>query len=795
MKLEPKDLYEKLEFDKILALVEKECMGAAGQAIIRQLPVETQLPQIQRKLNETYELKLAFERNDPFPMANYSEITEDLKMLAVEGFVLPVEGLQRMNFILIIMRDIFKFFNITRKENYPHLFEIIRHIPFDDSLLQAIGRVIDENGDIRPDASPELQRIRKAVASKQKELDQVFKSIIAHYRNKGWLTDNVESFRNGRRVLSAPSEHKRKIRGIIHDESTTGRTAFIEPEEVIDINNDIFDLENDEKREIYRILKELSAVLRPYIPQLQIYQSLIVQFDVIQAKARLGLRYRGYVPRLRDQPFIGIKKGFHPLLYMKNKLYGKKTIPFDLVFLQDNRILVLSGPNAGGKSITMKSVGLLQLMLQSGMLVPVDQMSEMGIFQNIFADIGDQQSIEDDLSTYSSRLKNMRVFLENANEQTLVLIDEFGSGTDPKIGGAIAEGILLELNRLRVFGVITTHYSNIKIFAFKTQGIINGSMHFDRMTLQPTYELKVGRPGSSYAFEIAEKTGLNRKVLTHARHRIGANEKAVDELLIELQNDKQELEDKLRQVSDREKQLQKLISNYDELHKDLEYKRKKLKLDSKEMALQQTVKESKEFERVIREIKEAQNIDKAKVLIEKTKKDKEQLHQEVHDLREKIYAHPVESGAASKPIKVGDYVRMRTGGATGAVESLSKTDATVLMGDMRMKIKLRDLQHANEPLDIRKKGGNSDLVESAAKFEPKLDIRGLGPQDAMRIVESFLDQALVTGANSLRIVHGKGTGVLRQLVRNKLREYKEIGHYYHPEQNEGGDGVTIVELS
>ncbi|MCB0644252.1 MAG: endonuclease MutS2, partial [Phaeodactylibacter sp.] len=370
MVLEPQDLLEKLEFDKLLELLKRECFGALGQEAVRLIRFDTQLEPIQRKLSEVETFKRILESPDQFPIYAYENVSQDLRMLEVEGYVLPEEGLQRLNVQLLMVKAIFVFFSPERQQVYPALYQLIRPIEFDETLQAAIDRVIDEEGQIRPDASPELAKIRRGIQSKQREMEKVFRGMIQEYRNRGWLTDNVESFRNGRRVLSVPAEHKRKIRGIIHDESASGKTAFIEPEPVIDINNDIFDLHAEEKREIYRILRELSAQLRPFVPLLRQYQALIVQFDLIQAKAQLALRMRAVKPRLVDGPNLGIQMGYHPLLLLKNQDLGRETVPFDLELKGQNRILVLSGPNAGGKSVTMKAVGLLQLMIQAGMLVP-----------------------------------------------------------------------------------------------------------------------------------------------------------------------------------------------------------------------------------------------------------------------------------------------------------------------------------------------------------------------------------------------------------------------------------------
>ncbi|MDX1667457.1 MAG: Smr/MutS family protein, partial [Saprospiraceae bacterium] len=573
-----------------------------------------------------------------------------------------------------------------------------------------------------------------------------------------------------------------------------GKTAFIEPEAVIDINNDLFDLNTEEKREIYRLLKELSAHLRPEIPRLRTYQHLLARFDLIQAKARLGERMEAKRPKLKDEPDFGLQRAFHPLLLLKNKQEGRETVPFDLKLDPPNRMLVLSGPNAGGKSITLKALGLIQLMAQSGLLVPVDEASHLGIFSRFFADIGDQQSLEDDLSTYSSHLENMKAFLEEADDQTLVLIDEFGSGTDPKIGGSIAESILLRLNHKKVYGLVTTHYSNLKIFAFKTKGIVNGSMAFDTESLSPTYRLKIGRPGSSYAFEIAHKSGLPKDVLDYARHRTGKNEKAVDQLLVDLQREKKEVEDKLSELRDKEKQLKRLMKNYEHLQRDLDVRKKKFKLESKEIELQQKSKDNREFERIVREIKEQKNLEKAKELSATIKKKKSELAEEVKDLKEEIYYKPAKK-KEERPIREGDFVRLRTGGSTGSVVSIEKGKAVVLMGQMKMTVKLRDLQPANAPLDVQKtKSVQTDTVSRTADFQNKIDIRGMRMEEAVRIIEEFVDQALISNAAHLKIIHGKGSGVLRRAVRQKLREYKVDMDVKHPEPEQGGEGVTLVEI-
>jgi DNA mismatch repair protein MutS2 len=797
MRLEPRDIFQRLEFDKVLELIAQECQGDLAREMALLLKPGASLQHISAKLRETKEMKRALEHNDRMKIPVYHDITEDLRMLEIEGFVLAEDSLRRINTILVTVAGIYDFFGDVRRESYPAMYALIRQTHFDKTLILEIDRVVDPEGNIRSDASPELARIRKNMAGKMRELDKVFREIVQQYRTKGWLTENVESLRNGRRVLSVPAEHKRKVKGIIHDESATGKTAFIEPEGIIAINNDIFDLEQEEKREIYRILKALSALLRPYAPTLRTYLGILVYFDLTQAKGRVALAMKAIEPQLRPHAHLYLVEARHPLLYLRNAQQGRVTVPFSLKMAHGNRILVLSGPNAGGKSITMKSVGLLQLMVQSGILVPVHEETEMGLFAQVFADIGDQQSIEDDLSTYSSHLANMRLFSQFATERSLVLIDEFGSGTDPQMGGAIAESVLQALNEKKVFGVITTHYSNLKIFAFKTKGILNGAMHFDKETLSPTYELKVGRPGSSYAFEIAAKSGLNDKILEYARRRSGKSETAVDQLLIDLQQEKQSLTEQLALMKDREEKLERLMRTYEQMHRDMEFRRKKHKLEVKELALQQTSRENQAIEKLIREIREEKNLEKAKALAEQVKAEKQVLQVQVVELKEEIYHPPAHLAKKETPLKAGDFVRLINGGAMGRIEALKKDKAIVQVGDMRMTIHLRDLQAlSNEPLDIQSaKSVQTDAAFPGSGFQSKLDIRGVRMEEALKIVEDFIDQAILANAAQLRIVHGKGNGILRKAVKMKLKEYNLGMQISHPEPELGGDGVTLVSFA
>ncbi|MBP7183891.1 MAG: Smr/MutS family protein [Saprospiraceae bacterium] len=788
-------LYEKIEFNKIKYIIEEYCVGEIGRNLAHNIQHSADINQISKSLSETNEFRLGILHSDRLYVNDYEEITNDANYLRVEGSVLSIDSLQRIQKILTQVKSFFSYFNSSRNGIYPQLFSIIQALPNDEFLFFLINNIIDENGEIKQDASPELSNIRKSIISKQKELEKIFRQVITTYRNKGWLSDNIESFRNGRRVLSVPSEHKRKIRGIIHDESTTGKTTFIEPEEIIGTNNDIFDLQLEEKKEIFRILRDLSDKLRPFCDTFLRYQEAISYFDLIQAKAKLSVDLKATLPNLVNFPTVNLRNAFHPLLYLKNTHSDQVTVPFDLFLNDANRILIISGPNAGGKSITMKSVILLQVMIQSGILIPVKPSSEVGIFTKFFADIGDQQSLDDDLSTYSSRLKQMKEVLHEADDLSLVVIDEFGSGTDPKIGGAIAEAILDELNNKKVFGVITTHYSNLKIYAFKHDGVLNGSMTYNIEQYKPMFELNVGRPGSSFAFEIASKTGLPAKVLKYAKQRTGKNEKAVDELLIDLQRERLELQDQLKSLNDKQKKLDQLIKSYENVQKELEFNRKKFKLEKKEYQLQQMERDTRTIDNLVREIKDEQNLERAKQLAEIKKLEKQKEAEQVMSLKDEVFYRDLDL-AKKTTLNNGDYVKFRNGGAMGQIIQIQKEVAYLQIGSMKIKANLKDLMPINEPLEIKRTlSVNTDTVRSSAGFDSKLDLRGLRRDEALKVLEDFVDRALLTNANQLRILHGKGDGILKKAVKSKLKEYKGVAQIRHPEEKDGGDGITIVEFS
>ena len=792
MKFYPADTPQFLEFDKIINLLKKECFGEPAQNYFDNIEILTRPNPIRKLLDQTAELKKTIEDSEPIPIYAYQSIKQEANLLRKEGYVLPIESIQAIHNVIKMGLSIDYYFrDFKRQRTYVELYEICGKIEIDNGLSTEIDRVLDEEGNVRPDASTELSQISSRINKKERELDSTFKAVADRAKKSGFLSDTVESLRNGRRVLTVAAEHKRKIGGVIHDESATGKTVFLEPIEVQMINNEIVNLYADRRKEIYKILSLLCSELRPYADAILDVESVVTQLDIIHAKARLAIVLDADKPEIVSKASFGYRKAYNPVLFIKNKKIGEPTIPFDLELRGPNRILVLSGPNAGGKSVTLKTTGILQLMVQSGMLIPCDPNSKIGIFDSIYTDIGDQQSMEDDLSTYSSRLKNMKYFLEHADEKSLILIDEFGSGTDPNVGGAIAESILRTLNYNKTNGVITTHYSNLKYFAFKTKGILNGSMEFDTESIRPTYKLIVGKPGNSFAYEIAEKTGLPDIVIKYAKSKTGKNEKAIDELLIKLQSEKKSLESRIAKLEENENKVDRLMKNYNELHKELEFRRKKIKLSAKEQSLFTVSQENKELDAVIKQLKESKDLEKAKQIAKSYKQKREKVKGEINQLKEEVY---YQDKFDPSTLKEGQYVKMRTGDSIGEILEIRKNKAEVRMGILTMTVPLKELLPAKEPISTNDSRRIVMDIPHRERFETKLDVRGYTKTDTLHAVQEFMDRALLTNSASLTIVHGVGSGVLRKAVLSKLKEYPDIIEISHPDENYGGMGVTYISM-
>ena len=791
----PADFLAKVEFDKILDLQVAEALGPGGRGLCADPTFYTDADIVDDRLELADDMLRSLGAGEAPPIRPYDDLAEALRMLELENYTMSLEELVQVNLLLRDQLAAYRHFeDVDRVERYGRLAREVRAVEPAPELNAAIDKIVDDEGVIRPDASPELARLRRGQQTVQREIDDKFRGLVQRYRERDLLSDTVETFRNGRRVLSVPAGNKRKIRGIIHDESATGQTAYIEPEEVISLNHDLFDLRAEERREIARLLKELSAVLRPALPQLRAFEDARSRLDALRAQAVVARRLAANRPRVQQEPTFGMLEARHPLLYLKFQQEGREVVPFDLRLNAPNRILLLSGPNAGGKSIMLKAAGLLQVMVQAGMLVPCSPESVFGTFDTLCADIGDQQSLEDDLSTYSSHLRNMRGFLRHAGERTFVLIDEFGSGTDPNLGGAIAESILRRLNRAGCWGVITTHYGNLKAFVFKQRGLVNGAMVFDVDTLAPTYEMRVGKPGSSYAFEVATKAGIDGKLLDYARTRVRGSEHEVDALLVNLEREKARAEDLAQQLETEKNKLTRLSSTYARMQKDLEVQRKTFKLESQERALQAEARHQRELEGAMRKMREAERSEEAKELVLRQRAQRKVREAKVDELREELNEVATKSAVLKRELRAGDHVRLRRGGSSGVIESIDKGRAIVKLGALRMTANLRDLEGIHEQLDIRRTPSvRKSLREIEGGFKPELDVRGFRREEVLNLVQDFVDRGMIENASELKILHGKGNGTLRRTVKEKLREYREV-QTRHPADDQGGDGVTLVRL-
>lgn len=678
MKIFPESSLLASEFIKIKEQLAFHCIGSPGKNKVSGLKLLSRLDEIKLLLEKTHEFKKLIEASDIFPTDNYHDLSKELGLLRIENSVLQPEHFIGILEVAHTIKNIFSFF-ATNGSKYPQLFSILENTHFEKNIVSEIENVFDDTGLVRSSASPELARIRKVLQRSRAEADRVYNSVINKYRKEGWITDSEESTRNGRRVISIFAEQKRALKGVVHDISATGKTAFLEPEEVVGINNTVFNLEQEERMEILRILKELTAVLRKYHSLLLQYTEVLSEFDFTRAKALLAIATDAHLPHLVKSTLIDLRKAKHPLLYLYNKQNKKQTIPFDLRLNERNRILVISGPNAGGKTVCLKTIGLLQMMLQSGLLITADENSTMGIFENLLCDIGDSQSLEYELSTYSSRLRHMKVFLEQCNDKSLFLIDEFGTGTDPNLGGALAESVLTELNKKKSFGIITTHYLNLKVMADKTPGIINGSMAFDVKNLQPLYQLLVGKPGSSYTFIVAVRSGLPHSVIQRAKSKVDTKSLLLERLLNEVEKEKAQLKKMLDENAAKEKQLNDLIQKTEKLSQQNELTSSQLdsRIKSKEQKL---ITQSEEtLKRFLREWKQSKN--KTQTFNEylyKFGKRKKELQPKEND---KHAAEEIKLRIAK--IKVGSKVRLGKGRSIGVVEKIKNQKAEVLFGTMK----------------------------------------------------------------------------------------------------------------
>lgn len=796
---------EQLEFHKLREFLAGYARGEEGRLACLNLHPLTDITFLDDRQDQVDQLMSLMNLPGRPQLQSYGNIADALMHLAVDGYVLGQEDLHEIGRQMEQVETLHRFFaKPDHQRDFPAIADWRLRAIDPVKLIKALRLVLDETGQVKPDASPLLLEISRSIDSENARLGREFARLITRYREEGWLSDPPESVRSGRRVLCVKSEFKRKVGGIMHDESATGRTTFIEPEAIVGINNRIIELEGEYKKEVYRLLRELCNYLRPFKPELDQIADLMHYWDLMQAIAQLATQYRGTRPKLQKEPVLHLLQARHPLLYIKNKTRQKAVVPFDLVLHPPNRLLILSGPNAGGKSILMKAAGLIQVMAQCGMPVPADGSTTVGIAHRMSVDIGDQQSIEEDLSTYSSRLRNMKETLEHADSKTMILVDEFGSGTDPKIGGAIAEAILDALVKKKAFGVITTHYPNIKMYAHRTKGVVNGAMMFDREKIEPTYTLKIGKPGSSFAFEIAERTGLPDSVIAYARKKAGQQAVEMEDLIHDLDTNRIRLDADLKSLDIKQRELDRLMAGYEQMSRDLELQRKKLKIERKQSELihlsqlEQQLKERLKVEAEAEAKEQAARRKEKPVKAESIGTDvlkgevkaMKSIRQEVIGDLKILTEELAEITHTDHQWAVGDYVRLASTSETGVIEKITRDKAIVTIGQLQMTLPLSQLLPAKQPLDIKSERSVQRQTSDYSKFENELDIRGMTPEEALRFLERFIDAALMSRHDRIRIVHGKGTGALRRLVINAMKSHK-FREVYHPAREEGGDGVTI----
>jgi DNA mismatch repair protein MutS2 len=786
--LYPENCLERLGFNEVRQLILKHCLSPMGQQMVGKMQVMTKFDQINKFLRQTHEFKSILENQEPLQISAFFDIKSLAEKIRVEGTYLVEDELHQMYASLQTVFSVLRFFE-EREGVYPNLEALFEHLPVEKNILKKIETVLDPKGKIKPNASVLLQEIigdiAKAEQDVRKRMDSIYKQAVGN----NWVADGSLTIRDGRMCIPVLAENKRKLRGFIHDESASGQTVYIEPEEVFTLNNKIRDLEFDKRREIIRILIALTNDLRPYTPLLLSYHGFLTKLDFVRAKALFAIDVEADMPVLINGAKTKLINARHPLLYLSFKEDKKTVVPLNIHINDSLRIVLVSGPNAGGKSVCMKTVGLLQLMVQSGLLIPVHESSEVGIFDNIFADIGDDQSIESDLSTYSAHLTKMRYFVAHASPKSLVLIDEFGTGTDPQFGGPMAEAVLEVLNNKKVRGVITTHYSNLKLFAGNTPGLENASMLFDNDKMKPLYVLEIGKPGSSYAFEIAQNIGLQKEVLELARAKTGTNQNRIDSLLVDLEREKKQIYDTKLQLSNQQNKVKNLVAENEKQKAYLEENRKILIKEAKLEAQAIIKNANKLVENTVAEIKEKQ-ADNAV-----TKELRQNLQKALVQNHVKEEKKPVVVEPLNTPIVVGDWVQLRDSETTGQVLEINRDNLVLALGDLRSVVKKNRVLKISNKQAKKAAQTNSftgSISDAISSFNAELDLRGMRGEHAIHEVEKYMDKSIMLGFPVVKLIHGKGDGILRKMIREYLKKYSQVNRLEDEHADRGGDGITYV---
>lgn len=826
----PYNFEHKISFDHIRQLVKEKCLGTLGQERVDSMSFSEIYDEVKKRLDQTDEFMRILQEEENFPDQYFFDVRASLKRIRVEGMYLDEQEVFDLRRSLETIRDITRFLQPAPEEEkffYPALQKLAGDVTVFPQILRQIENILNKFGKIKDHASSRLAQIRQDLTYTTGSISKSLHAILRNAQTEGYIDKDVTpTLRDGRLVIPVAPGLKRKIKGIVHDESASGKTVFIEPAEVVEANNRIRELEGEERREIIRILTEFSTAIRPSIPDLLQSYEFLAEIDFIRAKAYFSLQINAIKPALENKQILDWNNAVHPLLQLSLSKHEKKMVPLNIELNPQQRILIISGPNAGGKSVCLKTVGLLQYMLQCGMPIPLHEGSQAGIFSSIFIDIGDEQSLEDDLSTYSSHLTNLKNMMKYCTTHSLILIDEFGGGTEPQIGGAIAEAVLKCFNEKKTFGVITTHYQNLKHFAEDHEGVVNGAMLYDRHLMQPLFQLQIGNPGSSFAVEIARKIGLPEEVIADASEIVGSEYINADKYLQDIVRDKRYWENKRQTIRQREKHMEETISRYESEIQELEKSRKEILRKAKEEAEQLLKDSNARIENTIRAIKEAQAekektrlarqelTDFRQAIEEKGKHEmEEKIARKMEKLQEKQNRKKEKKNKASQytipippqatPITLGSRVKIIGQTSIGEVMEINEKNAIVTFGMIKTTVKLDKLEPAgNSSLPKTPQAATFISVQTQDKvyekklnFKQDIDVRGMRGDEALQAVTYFIDDAILLGINRVRILHGTGTGILRTLIRQYLETVPGIAHFRDEHVQFGGAGITVVDLT
>lgn len=856
----PDNFEQKIGFNEIRTMLRERCLSTLGKEQVEKMGFSDHAETVNEWLMQVREFRQLISEVEDFPLQYFYDVRESIVRIRIENTHLEENELFDLRRSLSTIESIVKILNHSDEDDshaeendgwrrekqytYPALHRLAKDVITFPQIIQRIDQILDKYGKIRDNATPELLQIRRELAKTEGSISRTLYSILRSAQSEGVVEKDVTpTLRDGRLVIPVIPTLKKKIKGIVHDESATGKTVFIEPTEVVEANNRVRELEGEERKEIIRILTNFTNKVRPYVREMMDSYRFLAKIDLIQAKAKIAEIFKAIEPEVEDHPHIDWIRAIHPLLQISLEKKGEKVVPLDIILTQEKRILIISGPNAGGKSVCLKTVGLLQYMLQCGLSIPVSERSKTGVFQNIMIDIGDEQSLENDLSTYSSHLLNMKNMMRAANNSTIILIDEFGTGTEPGIGGAIAEAVLDKFCKQQAYGVITTHYQNLKHFADSHEGVANGAMLYDRHEMKALFQLAIGRPGSSFAIEIARKIGLPEEVIKEASDIVGSEYIQSDKYLQDIVRDKRYWENKRQSIHQREKDMEKTISKYESDIEEIEKSRKQILAKAKQQAEELLKESNKKIENAIREIREnqaekeetkriRQELDAFKQEMQEidTKDNDDKIARKIAQIQQRKERHAKrkaekaqnqEKAAAAlrnaqnksqaesnKELKEGDTVRIKGLTTVGKIESISGDMATAVFGGMKTKMRLSRLEHATASTEKDKTEERKENLASygisketrktidahKSNFHQDLDVRGMRGDEALNAVQHFIDDAILVGMPRVRILHGKGNGILRQLIRQYVSSIPNVVHYADEHVQFGGAGITVVDF-